>query len=100
MKSAYQFLFLIWIIIQSCGKYDSELIENNPLLNELNTTYKTLRFNEIKPEHMVSAIDISVKNLLKESKRISKLKEAPTFRSGNHTLWNYISKECRYPGLP
>jgi len=81
MKTVYQLLFLILIVSQSCTRYDKELVKNNPLLNELNTPYKTIPFEEVKPEHMVPAVDICVKSLLKESKRISKLKEAPTFEN-------------------
>lgn len=81
MKTFYRLLFLILIVSQSCTSYDKELVENNPLLNEFNTPYKTIPFEEIKPEHMVPAMDICVKSLLKESKRISKLKEAPTFEN-------------------
>jgi len=81
MKTIYQLLFLILIVCQSCTRYDKASIENNPLLNEFNTPYKTLPFEEIKPEHILPAVDMCVKSLLKESKRISKLKEAPTFEN-------------------
>ncbi len=81
MKTFYSFLFLFLMIGQSCSRYDTELVENNPLLKELDTPYKTLPFNDIKPEHMLPAAGVSIDNLLKESKRISKIKEAPTFEN-------------------
>lgn len=81
MKTIYQLLFLILIVNQSCSMYDKASIESNPLLNKFNTPYETLPFNEIKPEHIIQAADISVKSMLKEMKRISKLKEAPTFEN-------------------
>ncbi len=81
MKTVYQLLFLIVIISQSCTRYDKASIESNPLLNEFNTPYQTLPFDKIKPEHILPAVDICVKSLLKESKRISELKDAPTFEN-------------------
>jgi Zn-dependent oligopeptidase len=81
MKTVYQLLFLILIVSQSCTRYDKASIESNPLLNEFNTPYQTILFDKIKPEHILPAVDICVKSLLKESKRISKLKDAPTFEN-------------------
>lgn len=82
MKTIYQLLFLILLVSQSCTRYNTESVEkNNPLLKEFNTPYKTLPFEEIKPEHILPTVDICVKSLLKESKRISKLKDEPTFEN-------------------
>ncbi len=81
MKTVYQILFLMLIVSQSCTRYDTESVKNNPLLNEVSTPYQTLPFDEIKLEHMLPAAEICIENLLQESRRISKLKEAPTFEN-------------------
>ncbi len=73
MKTIYQFLFLILIGCQSCSWHDTESVENNPLLNELHSPYKTLPFNEINPEHMMPNAEICFESKLNEMKRISKL---------------------------
>ena len=82
MRSAYKLLFIVFILTQACGsKREQETIINNPLLNEFQTPHQTLPFDEINPEHLLPAYKISFKNLRKELKRISKLKEAPTFEN-------------------
>jgi peptidyl-dipeptidase Dcp len=81
MKTVYSLLFLILLASQACSRYDTESVKNNPLLNDFNTPYKTLPFNQIKPEHLLPAADLCIKSLLKESKRISKLNEVPTFEN-------------------
>lgn len=92
MKNVYQLLFLIFIVSQSCNSYDKKPEENNPLLNEFNTPYQTIPFDEIKPEHIVPAADMGLKSMLKEMKRISKLKEAPTFENTFLPIFGEIDK--------
>ncbi len=92
MKTIYQLLFLILIGCQSCTTYDTESVENNPLLNEFNTPYETLPFEKIKPEHILPAADFCIKNMLKEMKRVSKLKEAPTFENTMLPILNEADK--------
>jgi Zn-dependent oligopeptidase len=81
MKTIYQLLFLILIGCQACTTYDTKSVENNPLLNEFNTPYETLPFNEINPEHMMPNAEICFESKLNEMKRISKLSK--TQKLGN-----------------
>ncbi len=82
MRSAYKLLFIVFILTQACGsKREQETIKNNPLLNEFQTPHQTLPFDEINPEHLLPAFKISFKNLRKELKKISKIKETPTFEN-------------------
>ena len=92
MKTARQLLFLIFIVSQSCNSSDKKPSESNPLLNEFNTPYQTIPFEEIKPEHILPAADFVLKSTLKEMKRISKLKEAPTFENTISPILNEADK--------
>lgn len=92
MKTLSLLLILIFIGCQSCTRHSAESIKNNPLLNEYSTPYKTFPFNEIKPEHILPAADFCVKSMLKEMKRVSKLKEPPTFENTMLPILNEADK--------
>jgi len=82
MRASYKLIFIVFILIQACSsKQDQETIKNNPLLNEFQTPHQTLPFDEITSEHLLPAFHVTFKNLLKELKKISKLKDTPTFEN-------------------
>ncbi len=91
MRSFYKLLFLLFLFAQSCNSRQ-EQIEKNPLLNEFQTPHQTLPFNEIMPEHLLPAFKISFKNLLKELKRVSRLKEAPSFENTILPIENEVDR--------
>jgi len=50
MKRFFMFLFLIGLLINSCGKE-----ETNPFLTEWDTPFETPPFDKIKTEHYLPA---------------------------------------------
>ncbi|MDR1937510.1 MAG: M3 family metallopeptidase [Tannerellaceae bacterium] len=64
-------------------------IENNPLLNEYQTPFRTPPFHSVKIEHYEPAYDEAIKQLRNEIDRIANNAEPPTFQNTVVALEQY-----------
>ncbi len=78
MKNSIKIGILFFLIMTGCNT-NNTVKQTNPLLAEWKTPHETPPFPEIKPEHFIPAIDVTLAEARKEVDAIINNKEKPDF---------------------